>query len=83
MSMPWFRVTALFAGFIGTGYVIMKVVTPTPEQLYEKMSPEIRRKVDATRARRLAAENAVRQQTVAQNQTTDPDLQKPVWADQR
>lgn len=32
------------------------------------MSPEIRRKVDAARAQRLAAENAVRQQNVAQNQ---------------
>lgn len=34
------------------------------------MSPEMRRKVDATRAQRLAAESAVRQQMQAQNQVS-------------
>ncbi|KAI0928347.1 hypothetical protein AcV5_005945 [Taiwanofungus camphoratus] len=43
------------------------------------MSPDLRRKVDANRAARLAMENATKQQTDAQ--LSDPDSQKPVWAD--
>jgi len=79
--MPWLKVTATIGGFIGVGYLTMKAVTPTPEQLYERMSPDIRRKVDASRAQRLAAEAAVQQQ--AEVQAQDPDAQKPIWADTR
>ncbi|KAH8117494.1 hypothetical protein DFH11DRAFT_1575362 [Phellopilus nigrolimitatus] len=63
----------------------MRAVTPTPEQLYSKMSPDLRRKVDASRAQRMAAEAAVQQQFGAQTQAAiaDPDAQKPVWAEQR
>ncbi|PAV24306.1 hypothetical protein PNOK_0137400 [Pyrrhoderma noxium] len=84
-GMPWVKLTATFAGFLGLGYVLMKAVTPTPEQLYDRMSPEIRRKVDASRAQRLAAEAAMQQQISAQTQAAsgDPDSQKPVWAEQR
>ncbi|KAI0933932.1 hypothetical protein AcW1_005620 [Taiwanofungus camphoratus] len=45
----------------------------------QAMSPDLRRKVDANRAARLAMENATKQQTDAQ--LSDPDSQKPVWAD--
>ncbi|KAI5123312.1 hypothetical protein M0805_009333 [Coniferiporia weirii] len=85
-GMPWVKVTAAIGGCLGIGYVLMRAVTPTPEQLYDRMSPELRRKVDASRSQRLAAENAVRQQTAVQTQqatATDPDAQKPVWAEQR
>jgi len=72
---------------VGTGYVLMRAVTPTPEQLYEKMSPDIRRKVDAARAQRLAAEQAVRvaqQQQKEATQANDPNTpQKPIWAEDR
>jgi len=78
-GMPWVKVTAAIGGCLGLGYLVMKAVTPTPEQLYAKMSPDLRRKVDASRAQRLAAENGARQQSVIQS--PDPESQKPVWAD--
>ncbi|KLO10698.1 hypothetical protein SCHPADRAFT_906658 [Schizopora paradoxa] len=66
----------------------MRAVTPTPEQLYEKMSPDVRKKVDAARAQRLAAEEAVAQQekqaSAYAQQVNDPTApQKPVWAEDR
>ncbi|KAI9064244.1 hypothetical protein FKP32DRAFT_1675767 [Trametes sanguinea] len=64
---------------MGAGYVIMRTTTPTPEQTYAAMSPELRKKVDANRAARLARENATKQQEIAQ--LNDPDAQKPIWAD--
>ncbi|KAI0807199.1 hypothetical protein C8Q74DRAFT_1226431 [Fomes fomentarius] len=76
---PWLRVTMSTVGVIGLGYVIMKATTPTPEQTYAAMAPDLRRKVDAIRAARLAKENATKQQEAAQ--LNDPDSQKPVWAD--
>jgi len=81
-GVPWVKITASMLGIMGVGYVTMKVVTPTPEQLYAKMSPDLRRKVDANRAQRLAAETAVKEQFAAQA-TLDPDTEKPVWADAR
>ncbi|KAJ8475402.1 hypothetical protein ONZ51_g6568 [Trametes cubensis] len=52
---------------------------PTPEETYAAMAPDLRRKVDANRAARLARENATKQQETAQ--LNDPDAQKPIWAD--
>ncbi|RPD65947.1 hypothetical protein L226DRAFT_530082 [Lentinus tigrinus ALCF2SS1-7] len=78
-KFPWFGMTISTIGIIGVGYFIMKVTTPTPEQTYAAMSPDLRRKVDANRAARLARENAMKQQESAQ--LNDPDSQKPVWAE--
>jgi len=83
-AMPWVKMTATMVGFVGVGYALMRAVTPTPEQLYQKMSPDMRRKVDATRAARLAAEAATAASSTNQQQVsaqaTDPDSQKPKWA---
>ncbi|KAI0747939.1 hypothetical protein C8Q80DRAFT_703872 [Daedaleopsis nitida] len=78
-GFPWLRLTLSSVGIMGFGYMIMRATTPTPEQTYAAMSPDLRRKVDANRAARLARENATRQQETAQ--LNDPDSQKPVWAD--
>ncbi|EJD05973.1 uncharacterized protein FOMMEDRAFT_132395 [Fomitiporia mediterranea MF3/22] len=82
---PWLKVTAAIGGCLGVGYVLMRVVTPTPEQLYEKMSPAVRRKVDESRMQRLAAENAARQQASIQAQatTSDPGASKATSEEQR
>ncbi|KAI0080574.1 hypothetical protein K474DRAFT_1615339 [Panus rudis PR-1116 ss-1] len=78
-GFPWFRFTLATAGLIGLGYFIMKTTTPTPEQTYAAMSPDLRKKVDAARAARLAREQATQAQATAQ--LADPDASKPVWAD--
>ncbi|KAH9946269.1 uncharacterized protein BXZ73DRAFT_95771 [Epithele typhae] len=77
---PWGRVTLYSIGIIGAGYATMRLTVPTPEETYAAMSPDLRRKVDANRAARLARENAT--QTQANAQLNDPDATKPIWADQ-
>ncbi|CAG8696879.1 10829_t:CDS:2 [Cetraspora pellucida] len=32
---------------LGFGYLLMKVVTPTQEQLYKKLSPDLKHKIDS------------------------------------
>ncbi|KAI0781118.1 hypothetical protein BD413DRAFT_608301 [Trametes elegans] len=76
---PWAKVILTTFGFMGSGYLIMKATTPTPEQTYASMAPDLRRKVDANRAARLAREQGTQQQANAQ--LNDPDAQKPIWAD--
>ncbi|CAG8621724.1 26879_t:CDS:2 [Dentiscutata erythropus] len=36
---------------LGFGYLLMKVVTPTKEQLYEKLSPDLKHKLDSQEQR--------------------------------
>ncbi|KAF8655971.1 hypothetical protein AX16_002831 [Volvariella volvacea WC 439] len=46
------------------------------------MAPDLRRKVDAARAARLAREAETQKQVDAQTSTQlDPDAVKPIWAD--
>ncbi|CAL1704220.1 unnamed protein product [Somion occarium] len=78
-KFPWFGFTIASSCLVGLGYIIMKATVPTPEQTYAAMSPDLRRKVDANRAARLAREAATKQQ--AEAQLNDPDASKPVWAD--
>ncbi|KAG0705043.1 hypothetical protein DFH29DRAFT_908542 [Suillus ampliporus] len=77
MSFPWFRMTLLGGGLMGLGYLMMRATVPTPEQTYAAMSPDLRRKVDANRAARLAQEQTMKRQMDAQS---DPDAAKPIWA---
>jgi len=51
------------------------VTVPTEEQLYNRMSPDLQRNVDALRASRLARESAIKKQMDAQ--LTDLDSAKP------
>ncbi|KAI0340595.1 hypothetical protein BDW22DRAFT_1359994 [Trametopsis cervina] len=78
-SFPWVKMTVASTGLIGLGWIIMRATVPTPEQTYNAMSPDLRRKVDANRAARLAREAATQQQ--AEAQLNDPEAQKPVWAE--
>ncbi|GBE82441.1 Assembly factor CBP4 [Sparassis crispa] len=78
-SFPWLRMTIVTAGLLGLGYGLMRATVPTPEQTYQAMAPDLRRKVDANRAARLARENATNAQATAQ--LNDPDSETPVWAD--
>ncbi|CAA7265394.1 unnamed protein product [Cyclocybe aegerita] len=78
----WGKVSAVTVGLFAIGYAMMKATTPTEEQLYNEMSPDLRRKVDAARTARLARETAAKKQTDAQ--TTNeaaPEEAKPIWAD--
>jgi len=76
---PWLKVTISTIGLMGTGWLLMKATVPTEEELYNRMAPDLQRKVDASRAARLARENFTKPQTTTQ--LNDPDNAKPVWAD--
>jgi len=80
-SFPWVKFTAMTTGLVGLGYGIMKVAVPTEEELYNRMAPDLRKNVDAIRAARLAQENAAAKQADLQTTVTDPDAQKPIWAE--
>ncbi|KAH9842378.1 uncharacterized protein C8Q71DRAFT_200809 [Rhodofomes roseus] len=65
-KFPWFRMSIASVALMSIGYVIMKATTPSPEQTYAAMSPDLRRKVDQNRAARLAMESETRRQVEAQ-----------------
>ncbi|KZS98969.1 hypothetical protein SISNIDRAFT_6166 [Sistotremastrum niveocremeum HHB9708] len=78
---PWGKISLATFGLIGTGWLLMKVVVPTPEQTYNSLAPDLKRQADAIRAARLARENASNPQL--QSQLTNPDADKPVWAGEK
>ncbi|KAF5330560.1 hypothetical protein D9619_006008 [Psilocybe cf. subviscida] len=81
-SFPWGRFTIFAGGLMGIGYVLMKATTPTEEQLYNEMAPDLRRRVDIARETRLAREAEMRKQVDAQVSTDKaPEAAKPIWAD--
>ncbi|TFK42949.1 hypothetical protein BDQ12DRAFT_677065 [Crucibulum laeve] len=81
-SFPWVRFTGASIALMGIGYALMKATTPSEEQLYREMAPDLRRKVDAARAARLAREEEMKKQVKAQvTHGVTPEATKPIWAD--
>jgi len=82
-AFPWFRFSLAATSLMGVGYLMMKATVPTEEQLYNEMAPDLRKKVDAARAARLAREAVAERRDEAQKSTTDlaPDATKPIWAE--
>ncbi|KAJ3726199.1 hypothetical protein C8R42DRAFT_774139 [Lentinula raphanica] len=81
---PWLRFAGAAITFTGLGYMLMKATVPTEEELYNRMAPDIRKKVDEAKALRLAREAKMKQQVAAQVPSTnvvDPDSLNPIWAD--
>ncbi|KAH9007520.1 hypothetical protein EDB83DRAFT_2532662 [Lactarius deliciosus] len=78
--IPWLQLTVVSAGIMGVGYTLLRVIVPSPEETYNAMAPDLKRKVDENRRARLALEEGIKQQ---QNAQLDPESAKPVWADQR
>ncbi|KAI9508474.1 hypothetical protein F5148DRAFT_892997 [Russula earlei] len=76
--LPWIQLTVVSAGIMGLGYVLLRTTVPTPEETYNAMAPDLRRKVDENRRARLALEEGMKQQQKAQ---LDPESAKPIWAD--
>ncbi|KIJ69346.1 hypothetical protein HYDPIDRAFT_105945 [Hydnomerulius pinastri MD-312] len=71
--------TLVGSGLMGMGYLIMRATVPTPEQTYAALAPDLRRKVDANRAARLAQEQVMKQQIDAQ--ASSSEAEKPIWSD--
>ncbi|KAI9455563.1 hypothetical protein BJY52DRAFT_1279531 [Lactarius psammicola] len=78
-KIPWLQLTVVSAGIMGVGYTLLRVIVPSPEETYNAMAPDLKRKVDENRRARLALEEGMKQQQ--QNAQLDPESAKPVWAD--
>ncbi|KZV91089.1 hypothetical protein EXIGLDRAFT_770254 [Exidia glandulosa HHB12029] len=79
-NVAWGKFALITAGSIGLGYVLMRTTTPTEEELYNRMAPDIRRKVDAMRAQRARTEAAARGEVSDAEVMQKPDPEKPNWA---
>jgi len=77
-GFPWGRLLLTSGGLVGFGYVLMRTTVPSPEETYNALSPDLKRKADQMRAARLAAENAKKQ---LEAQVSNPDPQQPIWAE--
>jgi len=71
----WGRASLVSLGVCAVGYALLKLTTPSDQELYDSLAPDLRRQVDA---RRAARENAGRVNVAL---TANPDVSKPVWAD--
>ncbi|KAF8447918.1 hypothetical protein L210DRAFT_701429 [Boletus edulis BED1] len=79
MSFPWLRLTLVAGGLTGMGYLLMRATVPTPDQTYAALAPDLKRKVDANRAARMAQERVLKQQVEAQ--ARDSEVTTPIWVD--
>jgi len=80
-GFPIVRMVVYSTGIMASGYALMKTTVPTPEQTYDALAPDLKKRVDAARAARLARENTTAEQLQAQQ--NDPDSQKPAWSKSR
>ncbi|KAH8833546.1 hypothetical protein DL96DRAFT_444751 [Flagelloscypha sp. PMI_526] len=75
-EFPIFRFMALSSLCLGVGYVLLKTVVPDEEKAYQALSPERRKFVDESRAKRAAWEAEMKKQVFAQRQNGP---MKPIW----
>ncbi|WOO77931.1 Assembly factor CBP4 [Vanrija pseudolonga] len=74
-QIMWGKFLAMSALILGGGYALMTATTPTEEELYARLSPDLQRKVDAIRA---ARENPSKVKEQLQEASDD---NKIVWAE--
>ncbi|KAF9653155.1 hypothetical protein BDM02DRAFT_3183111 [Thelephora ganbajun] len=65
-GFPIVRMVVYSTGIMAFGYALMKSTVPTPEQTYDTLAPDLKKRVDAARAARLARENMTAEQLQAQ-----------------
>ncbi|ETS62564.1 hypothetical protein PaG_03201 [Moesziomyces aphidis] len=73
---PWPRAIVGGLATIAVGYAIMKATTPTDQQFYDALSPDLKRQVDAQRQATQRKAAYAEQLKRAQEQ----DDSAPVWA---
>ncbi|KAJ7172656.1 hypothetical protein C8R46DRAFT_159776 [Mycena filopes] len=79
-AFPIMRFTALTAGLLGVGFLLLKTTVASEEEAYKRLSPSDRKRVDDARALRAAQEAEIRAKVFAKERL-DPDAFKPSWAD--
>jgi len=74
-NIAWGRFAFWSTVIIGSGYGIMKFTTPTAEQLYDELAPDLKRQVDERREARKRGELQQRAEQAVKDGSTGP-----VWA---
>jgi len=81
-NIAWGRFAAWSTIIIGSGYAIMKFTTPNEQQLYDALSPELKKKADQIRAARI--QNELQQKLEqASNPGNAAASQGPIWAERK
>jgi len=70
----WGKASLVSLGVCALGYALLKLTTPSDDELYNSLAPDLRRQVDT---RRMARERAGQVNAAL---TSNPDDSKPVWA---
>jgi len=81
--VPWLKIGIASLGCIGLGYALMKTLVPSEEALYNSLSPQLKKQADATKAARIAREQALRTDArgpQSNEQLMAPDPEKPNWS---
>ncbi|KAG7530267.1 hypothetical protein FFLO_05152 [Filobasidium floriforme] len=55
-QIAWGKFVLFTVGVMGAGYGVMKIATPSDEQFYNALAPDLKRKVDQIRAQRATSE---------------------------
>ncbi|GAA5954235.1 hypothetical protein JCM8115_003347 [Rhodotorula mucilaginosa] len=81
--IPIMRAIILIGGVSALGYGIMAATTPTEQQFYDALSPDLKRKVDEARALKAGAreEMAKASQDKLNTIREQARSEAPVWAD--
>ncbi|KAJ7046602.1 hypothetical protein C8F04DRAFT_1247686 [Mycena alexandri] len=64
-AFPIMRFTALTAGLLGVGFLLLKTTVASEEEAYNRLSPGDRKRVDQARALRAAQEAEIRAKVFA------------------
>ncbi|BGO96040.1 hypothetical protein NBRC10512_002458 [Rhodotorula toruloides] len=65
------------------GYSIMALTTPTDQEMYDRLSPDLKRKVDEARRMQAGAQNELARESKSRLDAIRAQAQNdsPVWAD--
>jgi len=74
-NIAWGRFVMWSTIIVGSGYVCMKATVPTPEQLYNQLSPDLKRKADEIRLARQ--KNDLQRQV---EEASQAGATGPVWS---
>ncbi|KAJ1952524.1 assembly factor cbp4 [Dispira parvispora] len=70
----WTKAFVYSVGLVGSGYLIMRTTTPTEEQIYQRLSPELKKRADEFRK-----EQPVKQHQLVELLKQNMESDKPVW----
>ncbi|PVU88675.1 hypothetical protein BB560_006351 [Smittium megazygosporum] len=68
--MSALRQILAFSGIVGFGYLLMKTTVPTEEELYNKLSPELKKEYHRVKKARLEKEQQMKMEEGTNSDTS-------------